>query len=156
MLRRHLLKASALSGLGWFTLGRGVWAAAGDAQASAPPPRRLVVIMLRGAVDGLSVVVPHADLHQQDASTGDQRIAERIACRTQCSPAFLLPGLMAPQLGLQWTALNPFYGIVGVGLTSLGTAQAAAQFPMKPHRCAPSRRSAAPAAVQSPTATAPS
>jgi len=61
MLRRHLLKASALSGLGWFTLGRGVWAAVGDAQASAPPPRRLVVIMLRGAVDGLSVVVPHAD-----------------------------------------------------------------------------------------------
>src|SRR4029077_6809661 len=32
------------------------WAAAADG-----PPRRLVVIMLRGAVDGLNVVVPHGD-----------------------------------------------------------------------------------------------
>ena len=30
---------------------------------------------------------------------------------------------MAPQLGLQWTALNPFYGIVGVGLTSVTPKQ---------------------------------
>jgi uncharacterized protein (DUF1501 family) len=37
------------------------WLAPGRARADAGAPRRLVVVMLRGAVDGLSVVVPHGD-----------------------------------------------------------------------------------------------
>jgi len=40
-------------------LGRHGWALAGE----APAPRRLVVVMLRGAVDGLNVVVPYGDPH---------------------------------------------------------------------------------------------
>lgn len=48
--RRHLI-TSALA------LGALPWARAADHTR----PRRLVVVLLRGAVDGLSVVVPHAD-----------------------------------------------------------------------------------------------
>lgn len=51
--RRHLLTlAGSLIGL-----GRDGWAFAAD----APVRRRLVVVMLRGAVDGLNVVVPYGD-----------------------------------------------------------------------------------------------
>ncbi len=53
MQRRHLLKSSAAL----LPLGQAGWALAGERAA----PRRLVVVLLRGAVDGLSVVVPHAD-----------------------------------------------------------------------------------------------
>lgn len=42
------------------------WAAAGP----APATRRLVVVMLRGAVDGLSVVVPYADPEYRRARPG--------------------------------------------------------------------------------------
>lgn len=54
MQRRHVLRQTLQLAAGW-TLGRAAWAA-----ADAPPPR-LVVVFLRGAVDGLNVVVPHAD-----------------------------------------------------------------------------------------------
>ena len=43
-------------------IGRGAWAlTAGDA------PKRLIVILLRGAVDGLNVVVPYAERAYYDA-----------------------------------------------------------------------------------------
>lgn len=54
MHRRRLLEAGLLSGATLLTCG---WAA----RAAAPTSRRLVVVFLRGAVDGLSVVVPHAE-----------------------------------------------------------------------------------------------
>jgi uncharacterized protein (DUF1501 family) len=53
MRRRDLLAASAAALL---PLGRGAWAA-----PAAGGPRRLVVVMLRGAVDGLNVVVPSGE-----------------------------------------------------------------------------------------------
>ena len=63
MHRRHLLRhtAALVAGglLPWLTVGPQAWAAMGD--ATVRQPKRLVVVMLRGAVDGLSVVVPFAD-----------------------------------------------------------------------------------------------
>ena len=51
-----------------------------------------------------------------------------------------------PQLRFQRIMLNPAFEISGVGLTNLGKAQAAAQFPMPPHCRAPSRQPAFPTA----------
>ncbi|MDM0065834.1 DUF1501 domain-containing protein [Variovorax sp. J31P207] len=59
MLRRDLLKLAVQRGAVLLPIGPSAWAAVGESLAAAPP--RLVVIFLRGAVDGLSVVVPHAD-----------------------------------------------------------------------------------------------
>ena len=53
MRRRDLLNAA---GLALVPIGPCGWAA-----ATAGPPKRLIVILLRGAVDGLSVVVPYAE-----------------------------------------------------------------------------------------------
>ncbi|MDE2584631.1 MAG: DUF1501 domain-containing protein [Betaproteobacteria bacterium] len=58
MQRRDFLLAS-LAGTLLLPVGRSAWAALGEAPAG--PPRRLVVVFLRGAVDGLSVVVPYGD-----------------------------------------------------------------------------------------------
>lgn len=54
MQRRHVLCHALQLVAGW-SVGRAAWAA-----SDAPRPR-LVVVFLRGAVDGLSVVAPHAD-----------------------------------------------------------------------------------------------
>lgn len=53
MHRRDLLKSV---GAVPFLIGPNVWAAISDENAS-----RLIVILLRGAVDGLSIVIPYAD-----------------------------------------------------------------------------------------------
>jgi uncharacterized protein (DUF1501 family) len=52
--RRSLIHASLAAAL--LPLGRRAWATTAEGG-----PRRLIVIMLRGAVDGLSAVVPYAD-----------------------------------------------------------------------------------------------
>ncbi|MBV9571806.1 MAG: DUF1501 domain-containing protein [Alphaproteobacteria bacterium] len=58
MHRRDFLRnTAALSGLALVRVGSNAWAA----QNPASGPERLVVVFLRGAVDGLNVVVPHAD-----------------------------------------------------------------------------------------------
>ena len=63
----HLTRRSALLGLASaFTLGR-----ASLALADAPTDRRFVVVILRGALDGLSAVVPYGD-------RGARRPARRI------------------------------------------------------------------------------
>ncbi|MFD2454115.1 DUF1501 domain-containing protein [Ideonella paludis] len=59
MQRRDLLKAAALGSALWFPVGRHAMALARPAAQAAQP--RLVVILLRGAMDGLSVVAPYAD-----------------------------------------------------------------------------------------------
>lgn len=61
MQRRDMLKGAALAGLACDLLpvGRHAWAALAQPAVARPP--RLLVLMLRGAVDGLSVVVPYAD-----------------------------------------------------------------------------------------------
>lgn len=58
MQRRDFL-LNALAGTLLLPVGRSAWAALSEAPAG--PPRRLVVVFLRGAVDGLSVVVPYGD-----------------------------------------------------------------------------------------------
>ncbi|HEY2255570.1 MAG TPA: DUF1501 domain-containing protein [Variovorax sp.] len=59
MLRRDLLKLAAQAGAVLLPVGRSAFAAVGDSRSAAPP--RLVVVFLRGAVDGLNVVVPYGD-----------------------------------------------------------------------------------------------
>jgi uncharacterized protein (DUF1501 family) len=58
MRRREFLgSAAAASGLALVRLGSNAWAA----QNPGGAPQRLVVVFLRGAVDGLSVVAPHTE-----------------------------------------------------------------------------------------------
>jgi uncharacterized protein (DUF1501 family) len=60
MQRRTLLQAFATAGVAaWFPVGRTAFAAA--PATPLPGGRRLVVVFLRGAVDGLNVVVPHGE-----------------------------------------------------------------------------------------------
>src|SRR6516225_3125890 len=54
MNRRDFLRLSA--GTALFSVGPAAWAATAEGG-----PKRLVVVLLRGAVDGLNVVVPHAE-----------------------------------------------------------------------------------------------
>src|SRR5271170_7391543 len=58
MHRRNLIRAMGCAAL--LPVGGSAWAALADAGA-ATPTRRLVVVFMRGAVDGLSVVVPYAE-----------------------------------------------------------------------------------------------
>lgn len=67
MQRRDFLKGASVlvGGSMVLPLARNAWAASADVDAANP--KRLVVIFLRGAVDGLSVVVPHGDAAYYDA-----------------------------------------------------------------------------------------
>ncbi|WP_293779314.1 DUF1501 domain-containing protein [uncultured Oxalicibacterium sp.] len=57
MQRRHFLQSSMLLTAGLILpLGSHAWAATG-----APADRKLIVVMLRGAIDGLNVVAPYGD-----------------------------------------------------------------------------------------------
>jgi uncharacterized protein (DUF1501 family) len=60
MNRRHFLQLASLAGLGAYTLGHSTLAFAAGA-ARSPQPKRLIVVILRGAVDGLSIVAPYAE-----------------------------------------------------------------------------------------------
>lgn len=61
MKRRKLLKTIGLATGGlMLPVGQKSWVAQGLSQKPSPP--RLVIILLRGAIDGLNVVVPHQDL----------------------------------------------------------------------------------------------
>lgn len=59
MQRRTFIHSLALGASLLTPLGRGVWAAA--TPTASPTQKKLIVIMLRGAVDGLNVVAPVAD-----------------------------------------------------------------------------------------------
>ena len=62
MRRRDFLNSLALGAGIVLPLGRGAWAATGDLTAGSDATRKkLVVVMLRGAVDGLNVVAPVGD-----------------------------------------------------------------------------------------------
>jgi uncharacterized protein (DUF1501 family) len=63
MRRRDFLKLSAAAGgLSFVSFGRSAWAV----QNSAAGQERLVVVFLRGAVDGLNVVVPYSEQEYYD------------------------------------------------------------------------------------------
>ncbi len=59
MKRREFLQLTALSTSGLLLLGENGWAA--KAMGDHKDPKRLVVVFLRGAVDGLNVVVPYSE-----------------------------------------------------------------------------------------------
>ena len=59
MQRRELLLGAGAASLGLLPVGRSAWAVVGEPPAAAP--RRLIVVFLRGAADGLNIVVPYAD-----------------------------------------------------------------------------------------------
>jgi uncharacterized protein (DUF1501 family) len=59
MQRRHFLNALALGAGILLPVGRSAWAV--SAPAASPTGKKLVVVMLRGAVDGLNVVAPVGD-----------------------------------------------------------------------------------------------
>ncbi|MBC7501007.1 MAG: DUF1501 domain-containing protein [Herminiimonas sp.] len=59
MDRRHFLQAMAITSGSLMSIGPDAWAMAPD--IASAHPRKLIVIMLRGAVDGLNVVVPYGD-----------------------------------------------------------------------------------------------
>ena len=62
MQRRQLLQMAAAAGLAWTAVGRTAFAAtAAPGGQFLPGNKRLVVVFLRGAVDGLSVVVPYSE-----------------------------------------------------------------------------------------------
>ena len=66
---RRLVVRAALAGA-IVPLGRGAWAAtaeAGPGRSGSGGPKRLIVILLRGAVDGLNVVVPYAEAAYYEA-----------------------------------------------------------------------------------------
>lgn len=66
MNRREFLRHLALaSSAGLFAVGNRGWAA--RVLSNLPTQRRLVVVFLRGAVDGMNVVVPYADDRYYDA-----------------------------------------------------------------------------------------
>jgi uncharacterized protein (DUF1501 family) len=71
MLRRHWIQAGALAaGMPLLALGHSAWAALHGAAPDAAAQRRLVVVFMRGAVDGLSVVAPYADAEYVAARPG--------------------------------------------------------------------------------------
>jgi uncharacterized protein (DUF1501 family) len=59
MLRREFIRAALIAASGAIVLGPHAWAARG--LAALTRNKRLVVVLLRGAVDGLSVVVPYGE-----------------------------------------------------------------------------------------------
>src|SRR5690242_6761064 len=61
--REFIRRAALLSASGIFLLSPYAWAAPGESWSR----KRLVVVFLRGAVDGLNVVVPHGDANYYDA-----------------------------------------------------------------------------------------
>lgn len=58
MDRRKFIQMASLSGMGLIAVGKSAWAAR---SAEPATERKLIVVLLRGAVDGLNVVIPHGD-----------------------------------------------------------------------------------------------
>lgn len=114
MLRRDLLKLAVQSGAVLLPVGRSAMAAVGDVRGPSPP--RLVVVFLRGAVDGLSVVVPYADdgyyrarssiaLPRPGADGGVLDLDGRFGLHPALAP--LMPLWQAGQLGFVQASGSP-------------------------------------------------
>lgn len=69
MKRRHLLQAGIASASSLLAVGTQSWFVRSDAQSaiSSANPKRLIVIFLRGAVDGLNVVIPYRETAYYEA-----------------------------------------------------------------------------------------
>src|SRR5438067_1264118 len=109
MRRRDLLGLAAGASLAPFA--RTAWAA-----EAAGPPKRLVVVLLRGAVDGLNVVVPYAEeayyatrptiaIPKPGSEDGALALDEHFALHPAL--AALMPLWQAKQLALVHAAGSP-------------------------------------------------
>ena len=90
--RREFLRGAAIAAAsGILLLGPNAWAA--RALAGDSSKKRLVVIFLRGAVDGLNVVVPHGEPNYYDArpTIAIARAAARAACSTSTDFSGCIP-----------------------------------------------------------------
>src|ERR1700722_18814977 len=98
MQRRDFL--SWAGGAALLPLGGGAWAATADGG-----PRRLIVVMLRGAVDGLNVVVPHRDegYYAARPTIAIAKPGSGDNAGLALDPAFALHRALAPLLPL-WQA----------------------------------------------------
>jgi uncharacterized protein (DUF1501 family) len=114
MHRRQFLQQGALAGSLLIPIGQSAWCAVGDTQAR--PGKRLVVVFLRGAVDGLNVVVPHAEpgyyrarstiaLAKPGANDGVLDLDGRFGLHPALSP--LLPLWQAGKLGFVHASGSP-------------------------------------------------
>jgi uncharacterized protein (DUF1501 family) len=65
MNRRRFLQSMALAGNLILPVGKHAWAAVGD--GSTFTKRKLIVVILRGAVDGLNVVAPYSDANYRQS-----------------------------------------------------------------------------------------
>jgi uncharacterized protein (DUF1501 family) len=112
--RRDLLRLALQGGAVLLPFGRSAFAAIGDSRAPSPP--RLVVIFLRGAVDGLSVVVPYADpgyyaarssiaLQRPGADGGVLDLDGRFGLHPALAP--LMPLWQAGQIGFVQASGSP-------------------------------------------------
>ena len=68
MNRREFLKNASLACIAGALSGANSWAVA--SAAAGPGTKKLIVIFLRGAVDGLSIVVPYSDSHYYSLRSG--------------------------------------------------------------------------------------
>jgi uncharacterized protein (DUF1501 family) len=59
MNRREILQALGLTASGLLPLGKSAWALSPD--SALPTQKKLIVVLLRGAIDGLNVVIPYGD-----------------------------------------------------------------------------------------------
>lgn len=59
MKRRELIQSLGGIASGWLALSPSAWALQSD--ATLPNQKKLIVVLLRGAVDGLNVVIPYGD-----------------------------------------------------------------------------------------------
>jgi uncharacterized protein (DUF1501 family) len=109
MRRRNLLALSA--GAALLPVGGAAWAAIGPA-----PPKRLIMVLLRGAVDGLNVVIPHGEeayyaarptiaVARPGAENGGLALDDRFALHPAL--AGLLPLWQAKQLAFVHAAGSP-------------------------------------------------
>ncbi len=64
MKRREFLKSAGLMSLSMLMPGLNGWAYSSGNDST--PTRKLIIVLLRGAVDGLNVVVPYGDSHYYD------------------------------------------------------------------------------------------
>jgi uncharacterized protein (DUF1501 family) len=59
MNRREIMQALGLTASGLMPVGNSAWAVSSD--LSVATQKKLIVVLLRGAIDGLSVVIPYGD-----------------------------------------------------------------------------------------------
>ena len=136
--RRQLLRAAGLSGLASLTsltlgsMGASrVWAQAAPAGARLGNPGRLVVLLLRGAYDGLSAFVPYSDNDYYNIRPNIAIAAPDGSARTaiKLDNTFALHPALSPLLPLWQQGMLSF--VPAAGLPAPNRSHFAAQYEME-------------------------